>query len=76
MAVGYRSILQLDDREDAIRKAEALVLVTEWDLYRRELTPEHAASLAAGRIVVDGRNCLDAVAWRDAGWTYLGLGRP
>ncbi|MGN7861661.1 UDP-glucose dehydrogenase family protein [Microbacterium sp. 22303] len=64
------------DRDEAIRKAEALVLVTEWDLYRRELTPAHAASLTPGRIVVDGRNCLDPAAWRAEGWTYLGMGRP
>ncbi|MCE4027340.1 UDP-glucose/GDP-mannose dehydrogenase family protein [Microbacterium sp. Au-Mic1] len=64
------------DRDEAIRRAEALVLVTEWDLYRRELTPAHAASLTPGRIVVDGRNCLDPAAWRAEGWTYLGMGRP
>ncbi|MEY2848511.1 MAG: hypothetical protein RI885_1176 [Actinomycetota bacterium] len=26
--------------------------------------------------IVDGRNCLDPVAWRAAGWTYRALGRP
>ena len=31
---------------------------------------------ATGRIIVDGRNCLDAAAWRAAGWTYYGMGRP
>ncbi len=64
------------DRDDALRDADAIVLVTEWDLYRRELTPAHAASLTAGRVVVDGRNGWDAAAWRAAGWRYLGMGRP
>jgi len=64
------------DRDDALRGADAVIVVTEWDEYRRELDPGHAAALAAGRIIVDGRNCLDAAAWRDAGWTYLGMGRP
>lgn len=63
------------DRDDALRDADAVVVVTEWDLYRRDLTPEHAASLVAGRVVVDGRNCLDAAAWRSAGWSYHGMGR-
>lgn len=64
------------DRDDAIRDADAVVLVTEWDQYRRELAPEHASTLARGRVAVDGRNGWDAAAWRAAGWTYLGMGRP
>jgi UDPglucose 6-dehydrogenase len=64
------------DRDEAITGADAVLVVTEWDEYRRELDPEHAASLTEGRIVIDGRNCLDAVAWRAAGWTYYGMGRP
>ncbi|QEO09513.1 UDP-glucose dehydrogenase family protein [Protaetiibacter larvae] len=60
----------------ALQGADAVLVVTEWDEYRRELTPEHAAALAGGRVVVDGRNCLDAGAWRAAGWEYSGMGRP
>ena len=63
-------------RDEAIRDADAIVLVTEWDEYRRDLAPEHASSLTAGRVVIDGRNGLDAAAWRKAGWTYFGMGRP
>ena len=61
----------IDERDEALRGADVVVVVTEWDEYRRQLSPEHAASLVAGTIVVDGRNCLDAGAWRAAGWTYL-----
>ena len=64
------------DRDEAIRGADAVIVVTEWDEYRRQLDPAHAASLATGRIVVDGRNCLEAGAWRAAGWTYFGMGKP
>lgn len=63
------------DRDDALRDADAVVVVTEWDLYRRDLSPEHAGSLVAGRVIIDGRNCLDAAAWRAAGWAYHGMGR-
>ena len=66
----------VDDRDEALRGADAVIVVTEWDEYRRQLSPEHAASIVAGTIVVDGRNCLDAAAWRAAGWTYYGMGRP
>jgi len=64
------------DRDEAIREADALILVTEWDEYRRDLTPDHASTLTAGRVVIDGRNGWDAAAWRAAGWTYYGMGRP
>lgn len=63
------------DRDEALREADAVVIVTEWDEYRRDLSPEHAGALVRGRIIVDGRNCLDAAAWRAKGWQYHGLGR-
>ena len=64
------------DRDEALRDADAVVLVTEWDQYRRELSPPHLATLTAGRVIVDGRNGLDAAAWRAAGFAYYGMGRP
>lgn len=64
------------DRDEALRDADAVVLVTEWDQYRRELSPEHLATLTEGRVIVDGRNGLDAAAWRAAGFAYYGMGRP
>jgi len=66
----------VEDRDEALRGADLVIVVTEWDEYRRELSPEHAASLTAGTVIVDGRNCLDAATWRAAGWTYYGMGRP
>jgi UDPglucose 6-dehydrogenase len=63
------------ERDDALREADAVVIVTEWDEYRRDLSPTHAGGLVRGRIIVDGRNCLDAEAWRAAGWQYHGMGR-
>ncbi|QLD12246.1 UDP-glucose dehydrogenase family protein [Microbacterium oleivorans] len=66
----------VEDRDEALRAADAVIVVTEWDEYRRGLDPAHAATLTSGRIVVDGRNCLDADAWRAAGWDYRGMGRP
>lgn len=64
------------DRDATLSDADAVIVVTEWDEYRRELAPSHASSLTQGRIIVDGRNCLDPVAWRAAGWDYYGMGRP
>jgi UDPglucose 6-dehydrogenase len=69
---------QLDyeaDRDTALEAADAVIVVTEWDEYRRQLDPLRAASLVSQRIIIDGRNCLDAAAWRNAGWRYYGMGR-
>jgi UDPglucose 6-dehydrogenase len=63
------------ERDEALRDAEAVIVVTEWDVYRREMDPALAGSLVRGRVIVDGRNCLDAAAWRAAGWRYYGMGK-
>ncbi|WP_345801554.1 UDP-glucose/GDP-mannose dehydrogenase family protein [Microbacterium sp. AZCO] len=72
----HPQLTYVHDRDEALTGADAVVVVTEWDEYRRELDPAYAATLTKGRIVIDGRNCLDAGAWRAAGWTYYGMGRP
>ena len=61
--------------QDALTDADAVVLVTEWDEYRT-LDPVHTAGLVKQLLIFDGRNVLDPVAWRGAGWTYVGMGRP
>ncbi|WP_164232990.1 UDP-glucose dehydrogenase family protein [Microbacterium hydrocarbonoxydans] len=64
------------DRDTTLRDADAVLVVTEWDEYRRQMSAAHVSALTHGRVVVDGRNCLDAAEWRAAGWTYHGMGRP
>ena len=61
--------------EETLRGADAVVLVTEWAEFK-QIDPVWAASLVRVPIIIDGRNTLDAAAWRAADWTYLGLGRP
>ena len=62
------------DTLDALHGADAVVLVTEWDEYRN-LDPDDVAKLVRTRIILDGRNVLDADRWRAAGWEYRGMGR-
>ena len=64
-----------DDLSAVLDGADLVVLVTEWNEYRH-MDPVWAGGLVGVRSVIDGRNCLDAKAWREAGWTYKGLGRP
>lgn len=61
--------------EEALAGAEAVVLATEWPQFR-SLDPVETAAVVDTPIIVDGRNVLDPQAWRAAGWTYRGLGRP
>ena len=65
----------VDDTTEALRGAELVVLVTEWREYRN-LDPAATAELVDAPVLIDGRNVLDAAAWRAAGWRYHGLGRP
>ena len=60
---------------EAVTGADAVLLLTEWSEYR-ELDPEATGRLVAHRRILDGRNVLDPLAWRAAGWTYRALGRP
>jgi UDPglucose 6-dehydrogenase len=60
---------------EAVQGAEAVLHLTEWPEFR-DLDPVQLAASVARPLVIDGRNCLDAPAYRAAGWTYVGLGRP
>nr|WP_174257344.1 UDP-glucose/GDP-mannose dehydrogenase family protein [Phytoactinopolyspora alkaliphila] len=60
---------------DACSRADLILHLTEWKQFR-ELDPVELAGVVSSRNVVDARNCLDADAWKSAGWTYRGLGRP
>jgi UDPglucose 6-dehydrogenase len=63
-----------DDALEAVRDADAVVLVTEWRQFK-ELDWAEVASRMSGTLVVDGRNALDAGAIQAAGLSYEGVGR-
>jgi UDPglucose 6-dehydrogenase len=63
------------DTKTAIDRAHVLVLLTEWKEYR-ELDPAAVANQVTEKKILDGRNVLDPVAWREVGWTFKGIGRP
>jgi UDPglucose 6-dehydrogenase len=59
---------------DAVRDADAVVLVTEWSEFL-ELDWGEVAESMGGNVVIDGRNALDPDAVRAAGLLYEGIGR-
>lgn len=69
-AKGISGISLHESHEDTLSGADALVVATEWTAFR-----EWDPSSAPGRLVVDGRNCLNRERWKSAGWKYRGMGR-
>ncbi|CAN7470746.1 UDP-glucose/GDP-mannose dehydrogenase family protein [Arthrobacter sp. LjRoot78] len=59
----------------SVEKADALLLLTEWQEYQN-LDPYELGRRVESPRILDGRNVLDSEKWRAAGWTYRGLGRP
>ncbi|MET4165174.1 MULTISPECIES: UDP-glucose dehydrogenase family protein [Gordonia] len=53
---------------DACEKADAVLVLTEWSEFQN-LDPSALRTTVRSPVVIDGRMCLDAVAWRQAGWT-------
>jgi len=68
--LGYR-----ESAIEAARGADLVLHLTEWAEFR-QMDPNILGEVVAGKHIVDGRNALDPVAWRAAGWTYRALGRP
>jgi UDPglucose 6-dehydrogenase len=63
------------DAYDAIKGVDAIVLVTEWDAFRA-LDLERIKALAKAPVMIDLRNVYDPAEMRQAGFTYVSVGRP
>jgi UDPglucose 6-dehydrogenase len=60
---------------EAVREADAAVVVTEWPELR-DLASAQTLAAMRGNLIVDGRNLLDPETVRAAGFVYEGIGRP
>lgn len=63
-----------DSPLDAVRDANAVVLMTEWDVFLH-VDWQAVAERMRDRVVLDGRNVLDAPSLRRLGFRYWGMGR-
>lgn len=59
----------------ALRGADALVIVTEWKEFR-SVDLDAMRALMRQAVIIDGRNIIDPQAARAAGFHYSGIGRP
>ena len=59
---------------DAVRDADAAVVVTEWEELRGLASPEVRDAMR-NSLIVDGRNLLDPATVEQLGFTYEGIGR-
>jgi UDPglucose 6-dehydrogenase len=70
-----KGITICDSVLDAVRGADAAVIVTEWDELRELARPEIRDAMR-NPLIIDGRNLLDPATATRAGFVYEGIGRP
>lgn len=63
------------DPYEALHGAEAALVCTEWEIFRR-LDWERAGKQMARRVVIDGRNLYEPARMRAMGFEYHCFGRP
>lgn len=63
-----------DSVYDMCEGLDALVLVTEWDEFRK-LDMQKIKNLMSGNLFIDGRNQYDPQEIKSLGFTYVGIGR-
>jgi UDPglucose 6-dehydrogenase len=63
-----------DNQYDALKKADALIIATEWNEFR---TPdfELMESKLANKVIFDGRNLFEVKQIRERGYHYISIGR-
>jgi len=73
--IAHPELTYADSVEEACAGADVVLHLTEWAQFRL-IDPALLKQVVSVPSVVDGRNKLDPVRWREAGWTYRALGRP
>lgn len=65
----------MDDRDSVIDDVDALIICTEWNEFRRPDMNRFAKVMKAP-VIFDGRNLYDLDRAKEAGLTYISVGRP
>jgi len=72
---GTSQITYFSDPYEAINGADAIVIATPWERWRK-LDFKRVSMLARSKLIFDGRNLLDCDMLRSLGFTYIGVGKP
>jgi len=69
-----KDLILCDSKEDALKRAECLVICTEWKAF---FSPnfEQVKKLMKRPLIIDGRNLYDPAYVADAGFEYYAIGR-
>ena len=68
------TITYCKDEYQALKGADALMIMTEWPIFR---TPDfdRIGSLLSNKVIFDGRNLYDQQTVKEMGFTYYSIGR-
>ncbi|AIT61557.1 UDP-glucose dehydrogenase family protein [Corynebacterium doosanense] len=70
----FPTLTYADSLTDALSGAELVILATEWQEFR-DMDPQEVGKVVDKPNIIDARNVLDPVQWRDAGWNIRAMGR-
>jgi UDPglucose 6-dehydrogenase len=70
----HDAIYYAEDPYDALKRADALALMTEWPEFHLP-DFERMSGLMNGKVIFDGRNIYDPEDLREKGFVYFGIGR-
>ncbi len=71
----FSGVTYCKDSYDAVKGADAVVIVTEWNQFRN-LDFRRIRSLTKGTVFIDLRNIYDSDKIRELGFKYYSVGRP
>ncbi len=70
----FKSLTLMESAEETLMGADALVIATEWSVFRKADLDAIKKAMHGNR-VIDGRNIFDPAKAKSAGLNYVGVGR-
>ena len=70
-----KGLVYVPDMYDAVNGADALAVMTEWDIYRKP-DFDRMKNLMNNPLIVDGRNLYSPDEMKRKGFSYISVGRP